>query len=60
MFLRGVVWTGIFWCIWRASKRYVRVKLKEEGEGIGEGDIMIALVVGLLFPFLAGTDYPIS
>lgn len=60
MFLRGVAWTAIFWCIWRVSKRYVRAKLKVDGEGIGEGDIMIALVVGLLFPFLAWTNYPIS
>jgi len=52
MFLRGVAWTAIFGCIWRASKRYVRTKLKVDGEGIGEGDIMIALVIGLLFPFL--------
>lgn len=60
MFLRGVGWTAVFALIWWLSKLYLRARHTVEGEGIGEGDIMVALIIGMLFPFLAGSNEIIS
>ncbi len=60
MFAWGIVWIAIFGLIWRLSKLYIQRKFKTDGAGIGEGDVMLSLVIGFLFPFLIQNINPVS
>lgn len=52
----GLVWMavlgGIFFGIYQFGVWYVKMVFDEIGEGFGFGDVMMALVLGLLFPIL--------
>jgi len=45
----GIVFRGIY----RFGKRYVKKRFHTEGEGFGEGDIYIGILLGTLFPFIS-------
>ena len=46
--------TAIFFGIYQFGKWYVKLVFDEIGEWFGFGDVMMAVVVGLLFPLIAG------
>jgi len=52
----GVLWmlvlVGIYVCIYQFGRRYVKRVFGEDGEWFGQWDVMLAAIVGLLFPFL--------
>ncbi len=60
MFLGAITLSAIYWGIAHIGKWYVRSKLKIESDALGEGDIMIAMVIGMLFNFLPGSENIIS
>ena len=61
-FVSGFTWllvlVGLFGLIYWYGRRYVKRKFGEDGEGIGEWDVMIAMAIGLLMQFIPGiTDW---
>ena len=64
IFLPWLIWlivlTGIFALIYWFGKRYVKKKFGQDGEGFGQGDVMMAMIVGLLFPFVIGKGWRVA